>query len=68
MFAEKLGKPWLHFRPGVHEKYLARFLALRQVSTLNVAGKRETSAPGIYRFVYEALDRALVVTSPIGAH
>lgn len=60
-FADKLHRPWLHFRPGVHEKYLAQFLARHKVTTLNVAGKRESSAPGIYRFVVDTLDRALAV-------
>jgi Circularly permutated YpsA SLOG family len=60
-FADKLHRPWLHFRPGVHEKYLAQFLARHKVTTLNVAGKRESSAPGIYRFVVDILDRALAV-------
>lgn len=60
-FAEKLHRPWLHFRPGVHEKYLAQFLARHRVTTLNVAGKRESSAPGIYRFVYDTLERVLSV-------
>lgn len=58
-FAEKLGRPWLHFRPGVHEKFMGQFLARHRVGTLNVAGKRESVAPGIHRFVFESLDRAL---------
>jgi hypothetical protein len=60
-FADRLGKPWLHVRPGVHPKFVARFLALRQVGTLNVAGKRESSAPGIALFVREVLSQALRV-------
>lgn len=58
-FAEKLHRPLLHFRPGVHEKYLANFLVNNQVTILNVAGKRESSAPGIYQFTHEVLSRAL---------
>ena len=58
-FAEKLHRPLMHFRPGVHEKYLASFLIQNRVTTLNVAGKRESSAPGIYQFTYEVLSRAL---------
>ena len=56
-FADKLHRPWMHFRPGVHEKYLAQFLIRNKVTTLNVAGKRESSAPGIYRFVFDTLNR-----------
>ena len=46
-FADSLGKPWLHVRPGVHPTYVARFLVRHGVNTLNVAGKRESVAPGI---------------------
>ena len=66
-FADKLHRPWLHFRPGVHEKYLARFLVQHKVSTPNVAGKRESSDPGIYRFVYDTLDRVVVDARVCGA-
>lgn len=57
-FAKKLGRPWLHFRPGVHEKYLAQFVERHAVKRLNIAGKRESSAPGIYRFTFDSLERA----------
>lgn len=59
-FAQRLGKPFLHMRPPVHPKYLARFLAANQVKVLNIAGKRETSAPGIGAYVRGTLDAALV--------
>ena len=58
-FAEKLGRPWLHFRPGVAPKFLARFLARHQVRVLNVAGQRESSAPGIGALVTDTLNQAL---------
>ena len=58
-FADKLHRPRLHFRPGVHPKFLAQFLTRHKVTTLNVAGKRESSAPGIYRFAFDTLDQAL---------
>lgn len=58
-FADALRRPWLHWRPGVHEKYLAAFLLKHDVLTLNVAGKRESAAPGIHRFVFDTLTRAL---------
>ncbi len=58
-FADKLRRPWMHFRPGVHEKFLAGFLQRHHVLTLNVAGKRESSAPGTHAFVTSMLDRCL---------
>ena len=60
-FASKLQKPWLHIHPRVHPKYLARFLKKYHVSTLNIAGKRESSAPGIFRWTAEILDAAIEV-------
>ena len=59
-FATRLGKPWIHIRSGVHPRYLARFLSSRSVKTLNIAGKRESSQPGIHEFVLKLLDEALV--------
>lgn len=59
-FAEALGKPCFHMRPGVHPKYLARFLERHRVKVLNIAGKRESSAPGISVFVSETLSNILV--------
>jgi len=58
-FCTKLGKPYLHFRPGVHPKFIARFLARHRVKVLNVAGKRESSAPGVYRLTVDALTQAI---------
>jgi hypothetical protein len=58
-FAERLHRPLMHFRPGVHEKYLLSFLVQNRITTLNVAGKRESSAPGIYQFTFDILNRAL---------
>ena len=58
-FADKLHRPWLHFWPGVHEKYLARFLVQHKVSVLNAAGKRESTDPGIHAFVYKILCNAV---------
>lgn len=62
-FAGKLRRPWLHMRPGVEAHCLARFIATHGVTTLNVAGKRESSAPGIYQFVTDVLDAAFAATS-----
>lgn len=58
-FAGKLGRPWLHVRPGVHPKFVAKFLTQYQVFKLNVAGKRESSAPGISQLVNDVLCAAL---------
>jgi len=58
-FADSLGKPWLHVRPGVHPKYVARFLTRHAVQVLNVAGKRESSAPGIGELVRQVLSQAI---------
>lgn len=63
-FAEALGKPLIHMRPGVHPKYLARFLDRHQVKVLNVAGKRESGAPGISRFVIDMLAQAIRIDAP----
>ena len=60
--AARLGKPWIHARPGVHPRFLARFLLTRGVKKLNVAGKRESSQPGIAEFVMMFLSEALVLT------
>jgi len=65
-FAKRLGRPWLHFRPGVHEKYLAQFLERHRVVTLNVAGKRESAAPGIAQFVRDTLGRVLAPPAGTG--
>lgn len=58
-FADRLGKPWLHVRPGAHPKYVARFLVRHRVKTLNVAGKRESSARGIGELVRLVLSQAV---------
>lgn len=61
--AQELGRPWLHFRPGVDPRYLFQFVARNQVKKLNIAGKRESSAPGVYAFTVEALNTAFPSTS-----
>ena len=66
-FADKLHRPWVHFRPGVDQKFLVSFLVRNGVKTLNVAGKRESSSPGIYRFVHDTLSRALEVNAQLSS-
>lgn len=58
-FAEQHGKLWIHIRPTVAPKYLARFLVSKNVLTLNVAGKRESAQPGIYQFARKVLEEVL---------
>lgn len=58
-FADKLRRPWLHHRPGFHEKIFLRFLLKHRVTTLNIAGPSESAAPGIYRLVYETMGLTL---------
>ena len=58
-FAERLGKPWLHIRPGVHPKYVARFLQRHSVKVLNIAGTRGSAARNIGEMVCDVLTQAL---------
>jgi hypothetical protein len=58
-FAGKHGKPWLHVRPGVHPKYVARFLAKHSVTRLNIAGSRASTAPGVAALVDDTLTAAV---------
>ena len=60
-FAANSGKPWRHIYRGVHPRYIASFLAKHQVTILNIAGKREFSAPGISKWVAEMLEQAIEV-------
>ena len=62
--ADSLNKSWLHVRPGVHPKYVAGFLLRHHVHTLNVAGKRESSAPGSGDLVRRALSQAVQTSAP----
>jgi len=59
-FATKLGRPYLHMSSRVALKYLVRFLVQHSVRTLNVAGNRESVAPGIYDRTLEVLSEALL--------
>jgi hypothetical protein len=60
-FADSAGKPWMHVLPSVHPKYVARFLLRHGVATVNIAGKRASTAPGIEQFVHEMLSQAVRV-------
>lgn len=61
--AKRLNKPYIHIRPRVSPTCLVKFLERHQVKTLNIAGKRETSAPGIGLFVNITLNQSLVLAS-----
>jgi hypothetical protein len=60
-FAEKFGMPSRHIHPGTNPEHVVGFLTRNRVKILNVAGKRESSAPGISSWVKEYLDQVLVV-------
>jgi hypothetical protein len=66
-FADSLGKPWMHVRPGVHPKYVARFLLRHGVATLNIAGKRASTAPGIEQLVHDMMSQAVNVNPLLAA-
>lgn len=61
-FALKHRKQVLHFRPGVHPRFIRSFLVANNVRSLNIAGSRESTAPGIVAFVTGALDIACLAT------
>lgn len=61
-FALKHRKHVLHFRPGVHPRFIRSFLVANNVRSLNIAGSRESTAPGISVFVTGALDIACLAT------
>lgn len=60
--AQKLGRPWLHVFPAQDwQQELQRFWSQHQIDTLNVAGSRSASAPGIEAFVQTVLDGSLMI-------
>jgi hypothetical protein len=59
VFADLHGKPWLHVHPGISPESIAEFLRRHQPHIVNVAGKRESLAPGIANWVIQILDRAI---------
>jgi len=61
--ADALKKPRLHLSAAVdepHSAILLRFLGTHAVAALNIAGPRESTEPGIGRFVTRVLDEALL--------
>ena len=55
-FCQKRGKPFKHIYPGVKPESIVEFLERIRPRILNVAGKRESSAPGIGAWVCGYLD------------
>ena len=66
--AEQHGRPLLvvHERDGVSKSAasLAEFIKRHKVRTLNVAGPRESQAPGIGKFAWELLEAVLTSKQP----
>ena len=58
-FAEKQGKPCRHIHPETKPEFVIAFLQRNNVRVLNIAGKRESSAPGIYAWVKQYLDSVI---------
>ncbi len=65
-FADRHKKPWMHFRPGVHPKFIGTFLHQHHVRLLNIAGKRASGAADVHGFVTQALDAALCAPDSAG--
>ncbi len=60
--AMKRGRPWLHVCPSEDWKSkLTEFLNQHQIHILNVAGPRDSTAPGIGSFVEQVLDELVPV-------
>jgi hypothetical protein len=58
--AEELNQPCLHVHPGNDDPATIRaFLERHRVETLNIAGPRESSEPGITAYVTQILERSL---------
>jgi len=56
--AERLGKPWRHIHPGADSvENITGFLDQHRIRTLNVAGPRVSTDPGIYQYVFAVLER-----------
>lgn len=63
-FAEQHRKPCLVMRPNGNPDAVARWLERNRVTTLNVAGSRESKAPGIAAYVTAVLDQVLELPLP----
>jgi hypothetical protein len=63
-YAQKHNKPhlWVEL-PEVDPLSVRRWLAAREIQTLNVAGPRESTAPGVYRMARSLLQAVLAAES-----
>jgi hypothetical protein len=60
-YAKTIAKPYLHVFPSqTWRRQLETFLGTNVIRTLNVAGPRLSSAPGIERFVHEVMNEMRV--------
>ena len=56
--AERMGRPWQHVHPGSDDAESIRsFLEQHRIRTLNIAGPRASTDPGIYEYVLAVLQR-----------
>jgi hypothetical protein len=63
LFADRLGKPWLHLHPGMPwRSQLKGWLESHVIAVLNVAGPRASREPEVGMFVVEVLDEAQLLT------
>jgi hypothetical protein len=58
-FAQRHKKPWFHVWPERAPDQLIAFLATHPIRILNVAGSRQSTAPGIAAIVRKSLDAAI---------
>lgn len=58
--AEELKQPWLHVHPGNDDpRTIQQFLERHRVKTVNIAGPRASTEPGVYQYVIQVLERSL---------
>lgn len=61
-FAQRFGKPCLHVHPAIDwSPILRQWIADTRIQTLNVAGPRASTQPGIEAFVARVLDAVLAI-------
>ena len=53
-----MGRPWQHVHPGSDDAEIIRsFLEQHPIRTLNIAGPRVSTDPGIYEYVFAVLEQ-----------
>ena len=61
LFAETLGKPWIHIAQSAEwnaTATLQKFVEESKITRLNVTGSWKSMEPGIYRWVYDIMEGA----------